>query len=147
MTTGERTFCNEWDMIAVQAILDLWPVQHPSGFDIRRASLFAVTSLGLTGGSRKCEREAHPFRQNNKSARVMREKLAPGMDQSTLSIGIAPPDQRWSAIGSIATNTTTSINKYILGGSTQSVYQGNAQKTPDTSGKILITIPAYTMGE
>ena len=77
----------------------------------------------------------------------MREKLAPGMDQSTLSIGIAPPDQRWSAIGSIATNTTTSINKYILGGSTQSVYQGNAQKTPDTSGKILITIPAYTMGE
>jgi hypothetical protein len=134
-------------MIAVQAILDLWPVQHPSSFDIRRASLFALTSLGLTGGNRKCEREAHPFRQNNKSARVMREKLAPGMDQSTLSIGIAPPAQRRSAIRSLAHNTTTPINEDILGGNTQSVYQGNAQKMPATSGKILITIPAYTMGE
>jgi hypothetical protein len=51
----------------------------------------------------------------------------------------------WSAIRSTANNTTTPITRDILGGTMQCVYQGNAQKMPDTSGKTLITIQGFSV--
>jgi hypothetical protein len=50
-----------------------------------------------------------------------------------------------SAIRGTANNTTIPITRGHLRGGTQCVYQGNAQKTPETSGKTLITSQGFSV--